>query len=416
MTTTFDPVAFKTTTRAQWETAAEAWHRWGPAIENWLGEATEQMLDDVHLAPAPASSTSRRARAGRLLGRPSRRPGRPRPRDRHLPGHPRVRRRGGGRRRADNVEHPRGRRRGPVGGARTASFDAAISRVGLIYFPDQHRALTEICRTLRPGGRLSSVVYSTPDRNGFFSVPVGIIRRIAGLPAPAPGLPGPVQPGRARRGRGGVRGGRAGRRDRRPPFRRRCGMSSAAECVRFEHESFGALHQMLSGRRRRTSGTAAGARSRRRSASSTARTASSGPARCSSSPGRGPDPCLSSLRGGLLRSTSEVRHVVDHRGGTDRRRLRAGLVEQRARRAADVTRPEEAHRPPRVTSRRTGRRTRPAPGPSAAEAADDLLDRPRHRLRHSAHPRLAGRRPRHRAEPAGSRHPPTTRPSATPRR
>ena len=48
---TFDPIAFKSTTRAQWEDAAESWHRWGPAIENWLGAATEQMLDDARLGP-----------------------------------------------------------------------------------------------------------------------------------------------------------------------------------------------------------------------------------------------------------------------------------------------------------------------------------------------------------------------------
>src|SRR5688572_24482736 len=43
--TTFDPVQFKTTTRQQWEDAAEAWHRWGPTIEAWTGEATQAMLD-----------------------------------------------------------------------------------------------------------------------------------------------------------------------------------------------------------------------------------------------------------------------------------------------------------------------------------------------------------------------------------
>ena len=37
MSITFDPVQFKTTTRAQWENAAEAWHRWDPTIESWLG-------------------------------------------------------------------------------------------------------------------------------------------------------------------------------------------------------------------------------------------------------------------------------------------------------------------------------------------------------------------------------------------
>src|SRR5436305_1554804 len=44
-TTVFDPVAYKETTRQQWQKAAAAWHRWGPALEEWLGEATELMLD-----------------------------------------------------------------------------------------------------------------------------------------------------------------------------------------------------------------------------------------------------------------------------------------------------------------------------------------------------------------------------------
>lgn len=43
-----------------------------------------------------------------------------------------------------------------------ASYDAAISRVGLIYFPDQQAALTRIRHALRPGGRMAAVVYSTP--------------------------------------------------------------------------------------------------------------------------------------------------------------------------------------------------------------------------------------------------------------
>src|SRR5690349_13049849 len=43
--TTFDPVAFKQTTREQWQDAAPAWHGWGPVIADWLGDATEIMLD-----------------------------------------------------------------------------------------------------------------------------------------------------------------------------------------------------------------------------------------------------------------------------------------------------------------------------------------------------------------------------------
>src|SRR3954470_7766988 len=47
MSTAFDPTAFKSTTRAQWEAAASAWHEWGPVIEDWLAAATATMLDDA---------------------------------------------------------------------------------------------------------------------------------------------------------------------------------------------------------------------------------------------------------------------------------------------------------------------------------------------------------------------------------
>ena len=53
-TTTFDPVAFKTTTREQWQDAADAWHRWGGFVGDWLHAATEEMFDQAGLAPGMA--------------------------------------------------------------------------------------------------------------------------------------------------------------------------------------------------------------------------------------------------------------------------------------------------------------------------------------------------------------------------
>jgi ubiquinone/menaquinone biosynthesis C-methylase UbiE len=127
-----------------------------------------------------------------------------------------------------------------------SSFDVVISRVGLIYFPDQQAALTGMHRALKPGGRVAAIVYSTAENNKFFSIPVSIIRRRAQLPPPLPGQPGPFSLGSP-----GVleeafhkAGFHSTQIEILPaPLR----MASAAECVRFERESFGALHQMLAG-------------------------------------------------------------------------------------------------------------------------------------------------------------------------
>src|SRR5205823_13488946 len=59
------------------------------------------------------------------------------------------------------------------------SIDAVISRLGLIYFPDQQGALAEMRRALRPGGRVAAVAWSTPANARFFPVAVGFIRRRA---------------------------------------------------------------------------------------------------------------------------------------------------------------------------------------------------------------------------------------------
>ena len=240
----FDPQKFKQTTRAQWESAAPAWDRWGPLLARWLGPATEAMLDMAAIEQG-ARVLDVAAGAGEQTLTAARRVG-PQGRVMATDISPTI------------LRHARAAaEKAGLGNVETleldgethdtlaeGSFDAAISRVGLIYFPDQQRALRGIRHTLKTGGRFAAVVYSTPDKNAFFSIPVGIIRRRANLPPPLPGQPGPFS-----LGADGVLAKaleQAGFRDvevRRidSPVR----LSSAAECVRFERESFGALHQMM---------------------------------------------------------------------------------------------------------------------------------------------------------------------------
>lgn len=242
----FDPVGYKQTTRQQWDRAAEAWDRWGPLLSKWLGSATEQMLDMAAVGRG-ARVLDVAAGAGEQTITIARRVG---PEGdvlatdisatilRYLD------------QRASDEGHANIRVRELDGEEleqlAADSFDAVISRVGLIYFPDQHKALRGMHRVLKPGGRMAAMVYSTSDRNPFFSVPVSIIRRRAALPPPLPGQPGPFSLG----GEGVLEGllSDAGFRDVEtvrvdaPVL-----LGSAADCLRFEKESFGALHQMLSG-------------------------------------------------------------------------------------------------------------------------------------------------------------------------
>lgn len=241
----FDPIQYKTTTRQQWDDAADAWHRWGDLLERWLGEATGRMLDAAgvttggHVLDVAAGAGGQAIAAGRRVG----------PGGRVLatdisPTILTYAAKAAAEAGLTNVEtlEADGESLQDIG----TGFDAVISRVGLIYFPDQHRALTGMREVLRDGGRLGAIVYSTAERNQFFSIPVSIIRNRAQLPAPQPGQPGPFSLGdpdvlEEKLIAAGFRHVTV------ETLSAPVLLPSAAECVRFERDSFGALHQMLAG-------------------------------------------------------------------------------------------------------------------------------------------------------------------------
>ena len=52
-----------------------------------------------------------------------------------------------------------------------ASFDVAYCQFGLMFVPEPLRALREIRRVLRPGGRVGIAVWSVPEKVGLFLIP-----------------------------------------------------------------------------------------------------------------------------------------------------------------------------------------------------------------------------------------------------
>lgn len=60
------------------------------------------------------------------------------------------------------------------------SFDAVLSQFGLMFFSDRSRALSEMWRVCRPGGRVVAAVWASLDQTpGYFRV-VGLLRRLFG--------------------------------------------------------------------------------------------------------------------------------------------------------------------------------------------------------------------------------------------
>jgi len=241
----FDAATYKSTTRAQWDEAAEAWHRWGPTLEAWLGEATELMLELAGVRPG-AKVLDVAAGAGGQSIAAARRVG-PDGAVLATDTSPAILRFAEAEARRQGLANVAVREMdGEALDVEAGSYDAVISRLGLMYFPDRGRALDGMRLALRPGGGLATITYSTPEANPFFAIPVGVIRQRAQLPPPAPGQPGPFSlgaPGALEHALLDAGFADVTVHTVAAPLR----FASTAGCVQFERESFGALHQMLSG-------------------------------------------------------------------------------------------------------------------------------------------------------------------------
>jgi ubiquinone/menaquinone biosynthesis C-methylase UbiE len=179
----------KTELRSTWESAAPGWAKWEGVIAAGLADVTETMLDAARVGAGmrvldlACGAGSQTLQAAERVG----------PKGRvvatdisatmltHV-------RKAAARRGLTNIEtlecaaedFPQ----------TLDAFDAAISRLGLMLFPDPQRALTAVQRVLKSKARIAVLVFTTPSANPFTSQPMQILLRHAGKEPPTPGKPG----------------------------------------------------------------------------------------------------------------------------------------------------------------------------------------------------------------------------------
>jgi SAM-dependent methyltransferase len=72
------------------------------------------------------------------------------------------------------------------------SFDAALSRFGIIFEPDAEAAAARVRTFLKPGARMAIASWGPPDRVPFIAVPMMTAMKRLDVAPPPPGTPGPL--------------------------------------------------------------------------------------------------------------------------------------------------------------------------------------------------------------------------------
>jgi hypothetical protein len=73
-----------------------------------------------------------------------------------------------------------------------ASFDAAVSRWGIIFEPDAEAASGRIRGFLKPGAQMAISSWGEPDQVPFLSIPMRTTMKRLNVPPPPAGTPGPL--------------------------------------------------------------------------------------------------------------------------------------------------------------------------------------------------------------------------------
>ena len=180
---------FKASMRAQWDIAAPGWNAHGEDLQAWLREPTEAMCSMAGIQ-AGARVIDVAAGAGDQTLVIAQRVG--------VQGHvlatdlsPAILALAqDNAARAGFMQVETRVADGEDLGVAERSFDAAVCRLGLMFFPDPLQGLREMYRALRPAGGVCTMVFSCPEKNPCLAILMSTALKHAGLPARDPFVAG----------------------------------------------------------------------------------------------------------------------------------------------------------------------------------------------------------------------------------
>jgi SAM-dependent methyltransferase len=187
----FDPADFRQGQRDQWDTAATGWRKWSELIDTAASGISDRM---VELAGVEAGSRVIDVAAG--YGEPTLSAAKVAGPDgsvvatdisAEMLAYGRERAEAAGLENIEFVEADASALDFPED-----SFDAALSRFGIIFEPDGEGAAARVRGFLKPGAKMAIASWGPPDRTPFLGIPMRTAMQALDVPPPPPGTPGPL--------------------------------------------------------------------------------------------------------------------------------------------------------------------------------------------------------------------------------
>src|SRR5215472_16019026 len=185
-----DTAAFKAQQREQWSNVAQGWRRRWPAFEEGVQPLSDRILTLAHVAPGqrvldvatgigePAMSAARIVGPAGSVVAIDQAP--------QMLAMARERMLAAG---IQNIEFMEGDAEAvtlPPG-----SFDAIVSRLGIMLFSDPVSTLARLRNSLVPGGWLAAAIWGPPERVPMIALPFSVLSREQGQPPASSGGPNP---------------------------------------------------------------------------------------------------------------------------------------------------------------------------------------------------------------------------------